>query len=131
MKVLLVLIGLTFSMQVSAKHILDRCRDAALATGYVYENILSATVDTKKMDKEDQEIFWTLLTDDVFTIVKHYPKSYELGNYFPANSHLKFTFKLLRERDYSTDARLEDKQRNLIHYMSEVSGVKIDCAYAL
>ncbi|GEM_PF-5205169 len=131
MKSLLLLMIFTVSFSASAKDVLDRCRYAALATGYVHENILSVTVNTADLDKEDQEIFWTLLTDDVFSVVKHYPLSYNMGDYFPVDTRLKFTFKLLRSRNGAEDSRLEDKQRSLIYYMSEIEGAKVDCAYAL
>ncbi|WP_372652039.1 hypothetical protein [Halobacteriovorax sp.] len=131
MKSLLILMIFTVSFSVSARDVLDRCRDAALATGYVHENILSATVDTAKLDKEDQEIFWILLTDEVLSVVKHYPATYSLGDYFPADTYLKFTFKLLRSRDGVENTRLEDKQRSLIYYMDVIEGVKVDCSYAI
>lgn len=131
MKKLLIFMLFTVSFSVTARDVLDRCRDAALATGYVHENILTVSVNTSELDKEDQEIFWTLLTDDVFTLVKHYPTTYSLGDYFPADTYLKFTFKLLRSRDAVQDTRLEDKQRSLIYYMKEINGAKVDCAYAL
>ena len=130
MKQLMVLLFLSLSFSASAD-ILDRCRDAALATGYVHENILTATVHTSKLDGEDQEIFWTQLTDDAFSVIKHYPQSYSMGDYFPADTFLKFTFKLIRSRNASEDMRLEDSQRSLIFYMNLIDGVKIDCAYAL
>ncbi|PIK15503.1 hypothetical protein [Halobacteriovorax sp. JY17] len=131
MKSVLVLLFLSLSFSVSAKDILDRCRDAALATGYVHENILSATIDATQLDGEDQEIFWTLMTDEVFSVVSHYPKSYEMGDYFPNISYLKFTFKLLRSRDHIENSKLEYRQRNLIHYMDQIDGVKVGCAYAI
>lgn len=131
MKKLLLLSLLIASPFASASDILDRCRDAALATGYVYENILTVSVNTERMDKEDQEIFWTLLTDKSFEVIKHYPATYEYGDYFPLDTYIKFTFKLKRSRDAQENMDLESKQRSNIFYMQKIDGVKVDCAYIL